>query len=227
MLQEREVQKEVATGWSRTWLAKDFEGVSHDGSMKLVHGNVFKLAKLVKHQRYGTFILINMISLLLTAGAFSDIPFGIGLKQRKTGEPIPWDEHSWTLDQFNIVGRQLSATNTQECYPFIIQCFPDQIAVIKKFFNDNGFEDAHEVYWYKRTANVEGMQRHTFAVEVFVVGYKGGRNKNVFNWTEMGLVNPTRRHNLIATKSVRKLIMDEETKQPMNRTQNPLALVSL
>ena len=73
--------------------------------------------------------------------------------------------------------------------------------------------------------DVEGMQRHTFAVEVFVVGYMGGRNKCKFNWAEMGLVNPTRRHNLIATKSVRKLIMDDETKQPLNRTQNPLALV--
>lgn len=172
-------------------------------------------------------VLFSSSYLFCTAGVFSDIPYGIGLKQRKSNEAIPWDQHCWSLDQWAVLGRQLSATNTQPEYPFIVQCFPDQIADIKKFFEEFGYEDAHEVYWYKRTANVEGMQRHTFAVECFVVGYKGGRQKNVFNWTEMGLVNPTRRHNLIATKAVRKLVMDDETKLPVNRTQNPLALVSI
>lgn len=55
-LQEREMVKAVASGWSKTWLAKDFELVDHNGSLKLVHGNVFKLAQLVKHQNYGTLV---------------------------------------------------------------------------------------------------------------------------------------------------------------------------
>ena len=55
----------VASGWVRTWLAKDFEGVSHDGSITLVHGNVFQLAQLIEHQNYGTFIFFLSSSFIL------------------------------------------------------------------------------------------------------------------------------------------------------------------
>jgi hypothetical protein len=68
-LQEREMIKAVASGWSKTWLASDFEAVDHNGSLKLVHGNVFKLAQLVKHQNYGTFGFVFIILSLLHSGS--------------------------------------------------------------------------------------------------------------------------------------------------------------
>ena len=158
---------------------------------------------------------------------FGDLPYFWGLKHKKSQEVIVWDmpNAAWGQDDMDVLGRQILAANLSAAYPLILQCCMDQSAMVKAFMAAHEFTDCEEVYWYKPNANAEGFNRHTPAVELFIIGYKGGRANVQWNTDRLGMKNPVHRHNMLSVPAVRSVIRDPATKEAANRTQNPIELV--
>lgn len=135
-----------------------------------------------------------------------------------------WDDAAWTSEQLDLLGPHLNVVQTKASYPIVFGCPFVEIKTVQAWMERHGCQDCHPVFWYKPNQNLESAPAFVYAVEVWMVGYKGGRSNCSVNFQSMGLGNPTHRHNCLSIDSVRKYLLDDDGNR-VNTTQKPLELV--
>jgi hypothetical protein len=117
------------------------------------------------------------------------------------------------------VGRQIMAMNVHPNTVMYCKSNPFRMHLVKAFMEAAGFQDVHPFFWYKPTLQQRGLQKYSHAVEVGVIGYKGGRVNCRFNnhglWS-----NPIHRQNIVMAKGVSGYYKDDSGIS-VNSTESP------
>jgi hypothetical protein len=146
------------------------------------------------------------------AAVYHDSNFGV-TKQ-------PWDVcmTSPNADEFFV---QLAAINSSPSTACIFKIKPSMYSMFAAAFDKGGYKDAHAFYWVKANQQVPMSSGYTTStVEMFIIGYKGGKTDSAFTpvMTSSGQIS---RANVIITPGVRKYYKDADTNMPLNDCQSP------
>ena len=118
-----------------------------------------------------------------------DTPYGVGRAEWDT-EPLPADDLATIFKQFEAI-------NQAPCSTAVVWADWEFIHSYKPVFQNSCFKkEIHPVYWHKTNQNTEGApDRHTFAVEVFLMGRMKCNDKALDPCTLD--YNPMQRHNIL------------------------------
>jgi len=141
---------------------------------------------------------------------FWDMPYGLGL--------APWDSALLTDIELETFFQQLAVVNRARQHCLVLSCVWHDAGRLRKFMMENAYSDIHPLYVYKPMQNTTGME-WIFAVEIMIVGYKGGIRGCNLTFSDM---NPLTRHNLILGHQVGSKIKHVGEDVEVNTTQkNP------
>lgn len=118
-----------------------------------------------------------------------DMPYGMGLAD---WDVLLSDQELETLFQ------QLAVINRARAHCLVLGCVWHEVGRIRTAMALNAYLDIHPLFVYKPQQNTSGMEWIS-AVEVLVVGYKGGIKACSLTFSDM---NPVFRHNVIFSHQV-------------------------
>ena len=130
-----------------------------------------------------------------------DMPYGINLAD--------WDQALVTDMMLEVLGQQLSVINRARNHTLVLGVVWHDAGRIRQFMEKHGYQDTHVVYVYKPQQNTNGVH-WIFAVEMLVVGYKGGIRNCSLTFTDM---NPVFRHNFVFAHQVHGKLRHPVTKR--------------
>lgn len=117
------------------------------------------------------------------------MPYGMGLAE--------WDVLLSDVE-LETLFQQLAVINRARHHCLVLGCVWHDIGRLRAAMIANGYLDSHPLFVYKPMQNTTGME-FISAVEVLVVGYKGGIRACHLTFSDM---NPVFRHNLIFAHQV-------------------------
>jgi len=135
-----------------------------------------------------------------------DMPYGI--------EVADWDVLLSDM-QLEIFFQQLVVTNRARAHCLVLGCVWHDAGRIRLRMLDSGYSDVHPLYAVKTQQNNTGME-WIQAVEVFVVGYKGGIKACNLTFSE---INPVFRHNFFCLHQLGTKLRHTGDDKDVNTTQ--------
>ena len=92
------------------------------------------------------------------------MPYGLGL--------APWDTLLTDAELENFF-QQIAVINRARWHCLVLSCIWHDAGRVRSLMMANGYSDCHVIVGYKPMQNVPGLE-FINAVEIMVVGYKGG-----------------------------------------------------
>lgn len=140
---------------------------------------------------------------------FWDMPYGLGV--------APWDVLLSDVEMETFFN-QMACINRLVSFCLVLSIIYWDAGRVRNFMMRFGFVDIHPVYVYKPQQNTTGLE-WIFAVEMMLVGYKGGIRDCALTFQDM---NPVNRHNLLFAHQVGTRIKYAGEDEEVNTTQkNP------
>ena len=144
------------------------------------------------------------------------MPYGLG------GEG--WDAARLSVGDLKSVFNQLRVVLASEGCVMVAWVDARQVGDLCIAMDAGGFTDAHPFVWCKNDQNIQTgtPDSYTYAIELCVIGYFGGRSKCKFrNFSK----NPSQRHNFVVTPTHRDLF--EYKSEVINLHEKPISLSAM
>ena len=140
---------------------------------------------------------------------FMDMPYGLGV--------APWDVLFSDVEMETFF-TQMACINRAVSFCLMLSIVYHDAGRVRAFMMRFGFVDIHPLYVYKPQQNTTGLE-WIFAVEIMLVGYKGGIRDCQLTFQDM---NPVFRHNLFFAHQVGSKLKYAGEDEVVNTTQkNP------
>ena len=140
---------------------------------------------------------------------YMDMPYGLGV--------APWDVLFSDVEMETFFS-QLACINRAPSFCLMLSLIFHDAGRVRSFMIKFGFLDIHPLYVYKPMQNTTGLE-WIFAVEMMLVGYKGGIRDCALTFQDM---NPVYRHNLLFAHQVGSKLKYAGEDEVVNTTQkNP------
>ena len=140
---------------------------------------------------------------------FMDMPYGLGV--------APWDVLFSDVEMETFF-TQMACINRAVSFCLMLSIVYHDAGRVRACMIRFGFVDIHPVYVYKPQQNTTGLE-WIFAVEIMLVGYKGGIRDCALTFQDM---NPVYRHNLLFAHQVGSKLKYAGEDELVNTTQkNP------